>query len=106
MQNKLTLSNIDNLSFSISQNKRKDSNNLNFKLTLILTSNVVKIINDKTLSQSIKKQLQINLASMFQLTNVLIVISQKNVKILSKKPYEKPIRSIKFLIQKLQTTNT
>ena len=65
LQNKLTLSNIDNLLFSISQNKQKKSNNLNFKLILILTSNVVKIINNKTLLQSIKKQLQINFALMF-----------------------------------------
>ena len=57
LQNKLTLSNIDNLLFLISQNKRKNSNNLNFKLISILTLNVIKIVNNKTLSQSIKKQL-------------------------------------------------
>ena len=55
LQNKLTLSNIDNLLSSISQNKRKNSNNLNFKLISILTLNVVKIVNNKTLSQNIKK---------------------------------------------------
>ena len=65
LQNKLTLSNINNLLFSISQNKRKNSNNLNFKLISILISNVIKIINNKTLSQNIKKQLQINFALIF-----------------------------------------
>ena len=94
------MSNIDNLLFSISQNKRKNSNNLNFKLILILILNVVKIVNNETLSQNIKKQLQINFALMFQLTNILIIISRKNVKILLKKIYEKSIKSIKFLIQK------
>ena len=55
LQNKLTLLNINNLLFLISQNKRKNSKNLNFKLILILTLNVVKTVNNKTLSQSIKK---------------------------------------------------
>ena len=94
----MTLSNIDNLLFLISQNKRKDSNNLNFKLILILTLNVVKIVNNETLSQSIKKQLQINFALMFQLTNILIIISRKDVRVLLKKIYEKSIKLIKFLI--------
>ena len=105
LQNKLTLSNIDNLSFSVSQNKRKNSNNLNFKLISILTLNVVKIVNNETLSQSIKKQLQINFASIFQLTNVSVIIPRKNVKILPKKTYKKSMKLIKFLIQKLQATN-
>ena len=101
LQNKLTLSNINNLLFSISQNKRKDLNNLNFKLILILTLNVVKIVNNETLSQSIKKQLQINFTLIFQLTNISIIISRKNVKTLLKKTYEESIKLIKFLIQKL-----
>ena len=57
LQNKLTLSNISNLLFSISQNKQKNSNNLNFELISVLTLNVVKTVNNKTLSQNIKKQL-------------------------------------------------
>ena len=105
LQNKLILSNINNLLSLISQNKRENSNNLNFKLISILTLNVVKVVNGKTLSQNIKKQLQINFVLIFQLTNVLIIISRKNVKALSKKTYEKSIKSIKFLIQKFQTTN-
>ena len=98
LQNKLTLSNIDDLLLLVSQSKREDSNNLNFKLTLILTLNVIKVVNDETLSQSIKKQLQINFTSIFQLTNVLVIISRRNIKVLSKKTYEKSIKSIKFLI--------
>ena len=98
LQNKLTLSNIDNLLLSISQNKRENSNNLNFKLISVLILNVVKTVNDETLSQSIKEQLQINFVSMFQLTNVSIIISRKNVKILLKKVYEELIKLIKFLI--------
>ena len=101
LQNKLTLSNINNLLFSISQSKRKNLNNLKFKLISILISNVVKIINNKTLSQNIKKQLQINFALIFQLTNVLIIISRKNVKTLSKKTYEKLIKFKKFLDSKI-----
>ena len=85
LQNKLTLSLLKN---SITQNKRKMSKNLIFESS-IYTSNVVKIVRDKTSSQNIKKQIQINFASMFQLTNVTIIISKKNVKIISKKSYEK-----------------
>ena len=105
LQNKLTLSNIDNLLSSVSQSKRKSSNNLNFKLISILILNVVEVVNNKTLSQSIKEQLQINLASMFQLTNVSVVILRRNVRTLLEKTYEESMKSIKSLIQKLQTTN-
>ena len=105
LQNKLTLSNIDNLLSLVSQSKRENLNNLNFKLILVLTSNVVETVNGETLSQSIKKQLQISFASMFQLTDVSVIISRRNVRVLSKKIYEESIKLIKFLIQKFQTTN-
>ena len=96
LQNKLTLSLLKN---SITQNKRKMSMNLISK-SLIYTSNVVKIICNETSSQNIKKQIQINFASMFQLTNVAIIISKINVKIISKKSYKKSQKSMKFLIKK------
>ena len=67
--------------------------------SLIYTSNVVKIVRNKTSSQNIKKQIQINFASMFQLINITIIISKINVKIISKKSYEKSQKSIKFLIK-------
>ena len=102
LQNKLTLSLIE-IKISMTQNKRKMSN-LIFE-SLIYTSNVVKIIRNKTSSQNIKKEIQINFVSMFQLTNVTIIISKKNVKIISKKSYEKSQKSIKFLIKKFQTNN-
>ena len=62
----------------MTQNKRKMSN-LIFE-SLIYTSNVVKTVRDETLSQNIKKQIQINFASMFQLTNVAVIISKKTSK--------------------------
>ena len=77
LQNKLTLSLLKN---SMTQNKRKMSKNLIFE-SLIYTSNVVKIVRDETSSQNIKKQIQINFASMFQLTNVAIIISKKTSKL-------------------------
>ena len=103
LQNKLTLSIIGNLSISLTQNEQKNSYVENF-LPLILTSNVVVILN-KTLPSNIKKQLYINLASIFQLTNIAIIISKKNVKTLPKKPYKSSMKSMKFLIQKFQTNN-
>ena len=101
LQNKLTLSLLKN---SITQNKREMLINLISKSS-IYTLNVVKIIRDKTSSQNIKKQIQINFASMFQLTNVTMIISKMNVKIISKKSYEKSQKSMKFLIKKFQTND-
>ena len=86
------------LSISITQNKRKNLY-INF-LSLILTLNVVVVIN-KTFFSNIKEQLQINFTLMFQLTNIAIIISKKNVKTLLNESYDKSIKSIKFLIQKL-----
>ena len=99
LQNKLTLSLLKN---SITQNKREMLINLISK-SLIYTLNVIKIVRDETSSQNIKKQIQINFASMFQLINVTIIISKINVKIISKKSYEKSQKSMKFLIKKFQT---
>ena len=42
---------------------------------------------------------------MFQLTNIAVIISKINVKIISKKSYEKSQKSMKFLIKKFQTNN-
>ena len=62
LQNKLTLSLIK-IKISMTQSKRKMSN-LIFESS-IYTSNVVRIVRDETSSQNIKKQIQINFASMF-----------------------------------------
>ena len=102
LQNKLTLSSFE-IEISMTQSRRKMSN-LTFESS-IYTSNVVRIVRDETSSQSIKKQIQINFASMFQLTNVTIIISKINVKIISKKSYEKSQKSMKFLIKKFQTND-
>ena len=101
LQNKLTLSLLKN---SITQSRREMSKNLISKSS-IYTSNVVKVVRDETSSQNIKKQIQINFASMFQLTNVTMIISKMNVKIISKKSYEKSQKSMKFLIKKFQTND-
>ena len=92
LQNKLTLSLLKN---SITQNKREMLINLISK-SLIYISNVVKIIHNKMSSQNIKKQIQINFVLMFQLTNITIIISKINVKIISKNSYEKSQKSMKF----------
>ena len=103
LQNKLTLSSLE-IEISMTQSKRKMSN-LIFESS-VYTSDAVKTVRDETPSQSIREQIQINLASMFQLADVAMIISRKNVKIISKKSYEKSQRSMKFLIKKLQTNDT
>ena len=74
LQNKLTLSLIE-IEISITQNKRKMSN-LIFESSIYIL-NVVKTVHNKTSLQNIKKQIQINFVSMFQLTNITIIISKK-----------------------------
>ena len=103
LQNKLTLSFIEN-EISMTQNKRNDFKNLSFSFS-IYTSNVVKIVVDETSFVNIKKQILNDFASMFQLTNVAMIISRKNVKIMSKNLYEKSQKSMKFLIKKFQTND-
>ena len=98
LQNKLTLSFIEN-KISITQNKQNNFKNLSF-LFSIYTLNAMKIVVDETSFVNIKKQILNNFASMFQLTNVAIIISRKNVKIISKNSYEKSQKLIKFLIKK------
>ena len=45
----------------------------------------MRIVRNKTSSQNIKKQIQINFISMFQLTNVTIIISKKKTSKLYRK---------------------
>ena len=82
LQNKLTLSFDED---SLTQNIRKNSN------ALILDSNElinVTIVNNETSSQN-KREMFLNLISMFQLVDVQIVISRKKIRDMSKKFYEK-----------------
>ena len=53
--------------------------------SLIYISNIMRIVRNKTSSQNIKKQIQINFISMFQLTNVTIIISKKKTSKLYRK---------------------
>ena len=99
LQNKLTLSFIEN-EISITQNKRNNFASLLFSFS-VYTLNAVKIFVNETLFANFKKQILNNSALMFQLTNVAIIISPKNVKIVLKNSYEKSQKSIKFLIKKL-----
>ena len=64
------------------------SKNLIFE-SLIYTLNVVKIVRNETSSQNIKKQIQINFVSIFQLTNVTVIILKK-----TSKSYRKIVRKI------------
>ena len=103
LQNKLTLSSPE-IEISMAQSRRKMSD-LTFESS-VYTSDAVRAVRDETPSQSIKEQIQINLASMFQLAGVAVVISRKNVRVISKKPYEESQRSMKSLIKKLQANDT
>ena len=81
LQNKLTLSSFE-IEISMTQSRREMSN-LIFESS-VYTSNVVKTVRDETSLQNIKKQIQINFASMFQLTNVAVIISKKTSKLYRK----------------------
>ena len=74
-------------------------------MSLVLISDAAAVVNE-TFFSNIKEQLQINFVSMFQLANVAVIISKKNVKALFDESYNESMKSIKFLIQKLQTNNT
>ena len=103
LQNKLALSSLE-IEIPVAQSRRKMSD-LIFEPS-VYTPDAVKTVRDETPSQSIREQIQIDLASMFQLAGVAVVISRKNVRVISKKPYEKSQRSMKSLIKKLQANDT
>ena len=89
LQNKLTLlfTNKSRNKFSITQNKRKNSNLLTFKLISIFI--LIEAVIEKTFFVNIKKQILNNFVSMFQLANVAVIISKKNVKAMLKNLYNK-----------------
>ena len=98
LQNKLTLLFINKFcnKFSITQNKRKNSNFLIFELISVFT--LTKTIIKKTFFVNIKKQILNNFVSMFRFVNIAIIILKKNVKIMLKSSYNKSQKLIKFLI--------
>ena len=98
LQNKLTLLFINKFcnEFSITQNKRKNSNFLIFELILVFT--LTETVIEKTFFVNIKKQILNNFILMFRLVDIAIVISRKNVKTMLKDSYNESQKSIKFLI--------
>ena len=101
LQNKLTLLFINKFcnEFSMTQNKRKNSNFLIFELISVFI--LIEIVVEKTSFVSIKEQILNNFTSMFRFASVAIIISKKNVKTMLESSYNKSQKSIKFLIQKL-----
>ena len=97
LQNKFALSFIDEI--SMTQSERKNFV-MSFQFEAIFT--FVEVVVEKTFFVSIKKQILNDFASIFQLANVAIIISKKNVKIMIESVYEKSQKSMKFLIKKLQ----
>ena len=100
LQNKLTLSSNEEL---LTQSDRKNSVELIFMLQLIevLISINIKLVK---LTRNRRKILT-ELISMFKLINIQIVISWKVINDISDDLYKKSLRSMKFLIKKLQTRN-
>ena len=106
LQNKLALSNTGDLSPPVSQSRREGSDDLNSRLTPVLTPDAVGAVSGGTPSQSIREQLQISLAPMFQLAGVSVVIPRRDVRALPEEAYGEPMRSMKSLIQELQAADT
>ena len=100
LQNKFALSFIDEI--SMTQNERKNFI-MSFQFETIFT--LAEAVVEKTFFVNIKKQILNDFASMFQLANVAIIISKKNVKIMIENVYEKSQKSMKFLIKEFQTND-
>ena len=100
LQNKLALSLNKK---SLTQNDRKNS----IKLTFVLQLTEVLInINAKLVELTRnKRKILAELVSMFKLINIQIVIFRKVINNIFDDLYEKSLRSMKFLIKKLQTRN-
>ena len=88
---------------SLSQSNRKNSVELTFVLSLteVLINIDVKLVK---LTRS-RRKILIELTSMFKLTDIQIVIFRKVINDISDDFYKKSLRSMKFLIKKLQTRN-
>ena len=98
LQNKLTLSLNEE---SLTQSNRKNSVELTFvlQLTEVLISIDAKLVK---LTRN-KRKILAELISMFKLTDIQIIILRKVINDISDDFYKKSLRSMKFLIKKLQT---
>ena len=88
---------------SLTQNDRKNSVELIFVLQLIemlinIDAKLVELIQNK-------RKILAKLTSMFKLIDIQIVISRKVINDISDNFYEKSLKSMKFLIKKLQIKN-
>ena len=97
MQNKLALSSGEK---SLTQSGRKDS----VELTLVLQLTEMSIRFDAELAKLTRNRRDIlaELAPMFKLIGIQIVISRKIINDVPDGSYEEPKRFMKFLIKKLQ----
>ena len=100
LQSKLTLLSNEKL---LMQNNRKNSVELIFMLQLTemlinIDAKLVKLTRNK-------RKILAELISMFKLIDIRIVILRKVINNISDDLYKKPLKSIKFLIKKLQTRN-
>ena len=100
LQNKLTLSSDEK---SLTQSDRKNSVELIFVLQLIemlisIDAELVELTRNK-------RKILAELTSMFKLINIQIIISRKIINDISDDFYKKSLKSMKFLIKKLQIRN-
>ena len=100
LQNKLTLSSNKE---SLTQSERKNL----IKLTLVLQLTKMSINIDVKLVKLTrnKRKILTKLASMFKLTDIQIIIFRKIINDILDDSYEKSLKSMKFLIKKLQARN-
>ena len=104
LQNKLALSTTGNLSIPLAQSGR-ESSYVGDSLPSVLTPDAAAVL-DGTPPPSIREQLLISLAPMFQLAGVAVIIPRRDVRALPEEPYEQPMRSMKSLVQELQANDT
>ena len=100
LQNKLTLSSNEK---SLTQNERKNSIELTFVLQLTeMSININTKLVELTRN---RRKILTKLISMFKLIDIQIVIFRKVINNIFDDFYEKSLKSMKFLIKKLQTKN-
>ena len=100
LQNKLTLSSSEK---SLMQNERKNLIELIFvlqltKMSISIDAELIKLTRNK-------RKILTKLISMFKLIDIQIVISRKVINDIFDDFYKKSLKSMKFLIKKLQTRN-
>ena len=100
MQNKLTLSSNEK---SLTQNERNDLIKLIFVLQL--TEMLINIDAKFVELTRNRRKILAELTSMFKLIDIQIVIFRKVINDIFNDFYEKSLKSMKFLIKKLQTRN-